>query len=126
MQPSKELQDFCQKYQATARPSNQVWRRAHPVRLTLGTLANCDLEQSCSYTEEPMVEITMPADRFRALVEVSKLKEHYYNKSSYVGSEYHVMWQEMERECLLRNQHPAVQEAYERYQMMLRLVDANG
>ena len=122
MQPNEELQDFCRKYQAIAKPSNQVWRRARPVCMPPDTLVNNDYEQLFDYTEEPMVEITMPADRLRTLVEVSKLKEHYHNKSYYIGSEYQVMWQEMERECLLRNQYPAVKEAYERYQMMLKLV----
>lgn len=69
-----------------------------------------------------MVRITLPQDRFQALVEheqrISDLVQP--SNSSYFSIPQLV--KQMEQECILRHSHPGLQAAWEQYQMLLRLV----
>ena len=122
------IKEFCYKYDATVGPSSRRWRR--PARVDFKAWSESDPNEffrDIKYEELPMVDITMPEDRFRALMEHDRWVEkaglqdnqHFQNNVSRVS---HLIV-EHERECRLRQQHPALQTAWEQYQVMLAMVD---
>lgn len=124
----KDLKEFCYKYEAQVSPSSRPWRR--PKRVPLDVWAsdpNVFKDIHHNYEDVPTVTITMPEDRFHALLEhddwVSKAglqgNNFFNNNVSRVSN----MLMDHERECRLRYQHPGVQKAWEQYQIMLRMVD---
>ena len=90
-------------------------------------LADPNVFKSIPCQDVPMVEITMPEDRFRALME----HDHWLERAGLHDNEYftnnvkrvHNIAVDHERECRLRAEHPALQKAWEQYQIMLRMVD---
>ncbi len=80
------------------------------------------------YEEVKCVEIHMPEDRFRALlehddwVEKAGLKDNQFfnNNVSRVSN----LVVEHERECRIRHENSSVRAAYEKYQTLLRMVDS--
>lgn len=122
----KDLKEFCYKYEAQVGPSNRSWRRPKRVSFDIWQKDPSIFEQM-PYEEIPTVTITMPEDRFHALLEhddwVSKAglqgNNFFNNNVSRVSN----MLTDHERECRLRYQHPGVQKAWEQYQIMLRMVD---
>jgi hypothetical protein len=117
----KEVQEFCGKYDATVGPSSQR-RRRH--RLATMQEWEKDPFESMPTWDVAMVEIHMPEDRFRALME----HDHWLERESrrndgIVGNGAVRLVREYERECRIRNEHPGVRAAWEQYQVMLRLVD---
>lgn len=119
-----KTQEFCHKYQAQVGQSRRMWRRQQSVPYDVW-LKDPDVFKSIECHDVPMVEITMPEDRFRALmehdlwVERAGLQDNSYftNNVGRVSN----MIVEHERECQLRHQHPALQKAWEQYQIILRL-----
>ncbi len=75
------------------------------------------------------VEIHMPEDRFRALLEHADWVQnaglqgnnYFANNVSRVSH----MIVEHERECRIRQENPTVKAAYEKYQTLLALVQSN-
>jgi hypothetical protein len=122
----KTLDEFCHKYQAQVGKSTRVWTRRQSVPYDVW-LADPDVFKSITCQDVPMVEIIMPEDRFRALLEHDRWLEraglngngHFHNNVMRVSN----MVVDHERECRLRAEHPAVQKAWEQYQIMLRMVD---
>jgi hypothetical protein len=121
---SKEIEEFCRKYDARVGPSSQPWRRSKPVPFPVFEEQGMGAFENIQYQNIPMVEITMPEDRFRALMEHDHwLEREFRRNDGIVGNGAVRLVREYERECRIRNEYPGVQAAWEQYQIMLRLVD---
>lgn len=121
----KEVSDFCHKYDAVIEPSRRSFRRAKRVPLDVW-MKEPDIFQQMPYEDIPTVSISMPEDRFRALLEhddwISKAGLHdnsFFNNN--VGRVAQMVV-DMEKETRIRHENPAVRIAYEKYLMLLRTV----
>lgn len=120
----KDVNEFCHKYQATVGQSPRTWRRSQQVPYDVW-LKDPDVFKTIECEDVPTVEITMPEDRFRALLEHDRWIEraglennrHFTVNVARVSA----MVVEHEQGCRIRHQHPAVQKAWEQYQIMLGL-----
>lgn len=117
---NKEVQEFCYKYDAVAGPSTRMHRRSK--RINYSEWLNEHLLDTIEYHDVPMVEIHMPEDRFRALIEHDDWLEDVRRIPSWHGSKVQMITEQHEQECLLRQQHPGLQDLWEKYQTMLKLV----
>lgn len=123
-----KINDFCFKYEARVGSSNKYLRRAVPVPLNVN-----DLEQNYSFpvlehTNIKLIEITLPEDRFRALIEFDSWIENAGKKVGHLNSDMHrisKIVENNEKEFLLRQQYPALQKAWENYMIILGMID-NG
>lgn len=121
------VDEFCRKYQAEIRPSNRRVRRAVPVPYSVFEAQGTSVFDTRQYQDIPMLDITLPEDRFRALMEHDHWlanaglhdNGHFTNNVMRVSN----MVVEHERECRLRQEHPALQKAWEQYQIMLGMID---
>jgi hypothetical protein len=103
-------------------------RRAKRMDYKVWSDSDPSIFQTIPYEDIKCVEIHMPEDRFRALLEhndwVEKVglqgNNFFNNNVSRVSN----MIVEHERECRIRNENPSVRAAYEKYQTLLRLVDS--
>ena len=128
MNPDTDIKEFCQKYEAVVGPSNRLHRRVRRLDYTAFKEHGPELWDRVPYHDEKCVEIHMPADRFRALLEhdewVSKAglqdNNFFNNNVSRVAQ----MVVEHERECRIRQENPAVKKAYEKYLMLLHTVSS--
>ena len=122
----KEAKDFCRKYDAYVQDSGRMHRRSKRIDYKMWSESDPEMFfQSIPYEEVRCVEIHMPEDRFRALLEHD---EWLYNSrmSNYtVGGEAIQIVKQNERETRIRHANPSVQIAYEKYQTLLRLVDSH-
>lgn len=120
---NQQLQKFCDKYQATVRPSQQRHRRTYPLRMSQYLNQHVDVmnEPVMDYHEVGMVDITMPEDRFRALMEHDQWLNQGQMRHTYAGAAAVAIVQEREQECLIRQSHEAVRLAWEQYQLLLNL-----
>jgi hypothetical protein len=120
-----KIHKFARKYQAVCRPSGQYWQRVQPVPIKIGPDPVDVMYQEFPCQSVPMVEIQLPEDRFRALVEhddfLDKYKHIDHNpRSTFIDHAMAIVAQH-EAECRIRNQHAAVQAAYQQYQTLLNL-----
>lgn len=126
----KTLVNFCQKYDAVVGPSVRAHRRVKHVGYD-NWRTNPDVFNQIEYQDQPMVEVHMPEDRFRALLDHDEWLDSaatsispWQNGGSgqYALSRAILLVDQHEHECLLRRQHPGLQELYEKYQVMLKLL----
>jgi hypothetical protein len=113
-----EVNLFCKKYQAQAELSrHKVYARPVPVRYTdwLKDGANIPFHQEIE--REPMVEIYIPQDKFRDLVERDRWLGKMEQEAQYYKQKY---LQEIEDDKI-RHRNPAVKKVWEQYQMLLEL-----
>lgn len=123
-----EVDEFSRKYEAYVGPSSRMRRRAKRMDYKMWSDSDPTIFQTIPYEDIKCVEIHMPEDRFRALLEhndwVEKVglqgNNFFNNNVSRVSN----MIVEHERECRIRNENPSVRAAYEKYQTLLRLVDS--
>ena len=120
----KFVDEFCHKYQAQVGQGRRTWRRPQSVPYDVW-LKDPDVFKTIECQDVPMVEITMPEDRFRALMEhdhwLANAGLHdngYFTNNTMRVSNIIV---EHERECRLRNQHASLQKAWEQYQIILAM-----
>ena len=119
-----KIQEFCYKYEARCGPTGQAWRRAKRVPYSLYQ-EDPSIFNTINYTEIQTIKIEMPEDRFCALIEhadwVDKAglqdNRHFGNNVMRVSN----LIIEHEQECKIRNENPAVRNAYEKYRMLLEL-----
>ena len=120
----KFVDEFCHKYQAQVGKSRRTWRRPQSVPYDVW-LKDPDVFKTIECQDVPMVEITMPEDRFHALLE----HDHWLANAGLHDNGYFTnnvmrvsnMVVEHERECRLRQEHPALQKAWEQYQIILAM-----
>ena len=120
----KFVDEFCHKYQAQVGQSRRTWRRPQSVPYDV-FMKDPDVFKTIECQDVPMVEITMPEDRFHALLE----HDHWLANAGLHDNGYFTnnvmrvsnMVIEHERECRLRQEHPALQKAWEQYQIILAM-----
>lgn len=121
---NKLVERFCSKYEAMIKPSSKTWRRATRLRVMNvyedGPVSN----QHIAYDDVPLAEIHLPTDSLMALIDLEDFKDRLqHNLMSPIhssGTAYHML-KEYEEECHIRQTNPAVQRAYEQYQLLLAL-----
>jgi len=116
-----ELRDFCRKFEADVRRSDKRFRRVR----RMGPFSYHDLDSKLSeiaflpYDEEPLVEISLPQDRFRHLIEMerwlSKIEREYQGAKKFIDDEQRAKW--------IRSKDARVAKAYEKYIILLRMVE---
>lgn len=114
----QEVDEFLKRYDASAGLSrHKMYARRIPVRYNDWLKDGGPIPFEQNIEREPMVEMYIPQDRFRDLVEkerwVGKVEQeaHYYKKR---------YMQEVEDDKV-RSRNPAVKKAWEHYQMLLEL-----
>lgn len=124
-----EFKNFCHQYDAYVGPSSRMHRRVRRMNYDIWSRSDPGIFNAVPVEEIKCVEIHMPEDRFRALVEHDEwirnagLQDNSYfnNNVSRVSN----LIVEHEREARIRHENPAVQKAWEKYQMLLRMVDSH-
>ena len=124
-----EVDVFCKKYDAYVGPSTRMHRRVKRMNYDIWSKGDQDIFNSVPVEEIKCVEIHMPEDRFRALLEHDDWIQH----AGLQGNNYFAnnvnrvshMIVEHERECRIRQENPTVRAAYEKYQTLLALVQSN-
>ena len=124
---SEAVDKFCKTYNAKITPGG-VYRQAKPIDFG-GWDYNSDRETySVEYEDLRLVNISMPEDRFRALMEHDEWvnraglqnNQHFENNVARVAN----IIVQHERECRVRNENAAVKAAYEKYIRLLHMVDS--
>ena len=116
---NKELKEFLYKYEAGANLSNRMYRRVRNIRFDYKYMdQTVDQMATLPFEEEPMVEITMPQDRFRHLVEIEKFVTSADREREWAKHEL----ERQRKEVWIRQKNDTVRKAYERYQTLLNLV----
>jgi len=113
-----KINEFSQKYDAVVEPSHRVFRRASYGSTSVAIPAN--VFDNVSYGDVACVNINLPEDRFRALVEHDD-----WLKRRWEGFGQRNIVEQHNLECRARQENPAVKKAYENYQMLLRMVENN-
>ena len=121
------VDEFCYNYEVKFKKSALVHCR--PILRSSYEFHNEELTTLFPVNKVPCVEIVMPEDRFRALVEHDQwLRSAGWDKSiEYVSSFRRALQiaHEHEHETRIRHSNPAVKAAYEQYQTLLNLVESN-
>jgi hypothetical protein len=126
---NSNIHKFCKKYEAVCKPSSQYWRRTQSVPIKFGEDFDNVMYQELPYQTVPMVEINLPEDRFRALIEHDDfLSTFEHLKYSTTGSAFYDQTnhakriiEQHEEECRIRNEHLSVRAAYDQYLTLLNL-----
>lgn len=126
---SREVNDFCRKYDAVVGPSTRAHRRVKRLDITKWQ-TNFDIVDTAEYQQVPMVEVHMPEDRFRALLEHDDwLDDAAQSIPPWQAGASHAavarainLVDQHDEECRLRAQYPALQDLYQQYLSMLKLV----
>ena len=120
----KEVKEFCHKYDAYVRESSRMHRR-HKLSPFNAWKEDPEIFQTIPYVDIKCVEVHMPEDRFRALVEHDEWLYRAQMSNYIKGNDGVWIVEQHEREARIRHENPAVKLAYEKYQTMLRLVESN-
>jgi len=121
----KEVKNFCHKYDAYVQDSSRMHRRVKRASFKMWSESDPGIFQQIPYEDIKCVEIHMPEDRFRALVEHDDWLHTAHMNNYLKGNEAVWIVEQHERETRIRHANPSVQLAYEKYQMMLNLVDSH-
>lgn len=110
--------EFLKRYQATAELSrHKMYARRIPIRYNEWLQNGGPIPFDQAVEREPMVEINMPQERFRALIETERWTGKVEQEVEYYKKRY---WQELEDDKI-RQRNPSVKKAWEQYQMLLEL-----
>ena len=113
-----QVKQFCSKYQAQAGLSrDKVYAKRLPVRYQDWLSQGSGIPFEQEVYREPMVEINMPQDKFRDLVERDRWVGQMEAEARYYKERY---MQEVEDDKI-RHRNPTVKKAWEQYQMLLEL-----
>jgi hypothetical protein len=115
-----ETNMFLKKYQAQAELSKHKMYARMP-KFHMGRMQDYDPYSpttTIEFEREPMVEMYIPQDKFRDLVERDRWIGRLEGEAEYYRKRY---MQEMEDDKI-RHRNPAVMKAWQQYQMLLELV----
>ena len=113
-----EVNIFLKKYQAEAGLSkNKVYARRKPIRYQDWLSEDAGIPFHQEIEREPLVEIYMPQDQFRDLVERDRWYGQLEGEPRYYKERY---MQEVEDDKV-RHRNPAVKKAWDQYKMLLEL-----
>jgi hypothetical protein len=116
----REVARFLEKYEARAGLSHQHYRRRRNVRFNYSEITTAiDYLKEQPWEEEAYVEMLIPQDRFRHLVEMEEYNTRREEEYQWAKHEQ----DRQRRERWIRQKNPSVQMAWDRYQMLLALVD---
>lgn len=114
----QEVQVFCKKYEAQAGLSrDKLYAKRMPVSYRRWIDDGGPIPFHQEIEREPMVEINMPQERFRQLVE----KDRWYNNLEREAEHYKSIVEQYRNDERVRSRNPAVQKAWEKYLMLLEL-----
>ena len=116
----RDVKEFCKKYEAYVTESSRMQHRVK--RANFAAWNDPEIYQQIPYQAVKCVEVTMPEDRFRALLEHDEWLYKMQMGTFVVGDEGAHIVRQHEQEVRLRHQHPGVMEAWQQYQTMLQLV----
>ena len=124
-----DIKEFCHNYDAYVQESKRMHRRSRRIDYKMWSESDPTIYQTIPYEDVKCVEIHMPEDRFRALLEHEDWVKHagLHNNSFFNNNVGRVsqMIVDHDRECRIRQENPAVRAAWEKYQTLLRLVDSH-
>lgn len=118
----KEIDRFCRNYEAEVKadprphmryPKTNYWEfpnRADVMKISYET-----------YTV-PRIQISMPEDRFRVLLEMEERIDKMMDDSKYERDWILTMMEKERKESIIRQTNPAVKKAYENYSLLLNMV----
>jgi hypothetical protein len=125
----KEVKEFCSKYDAYVQDSHRMQRRVKRMPFQMWSESDPEIFQKIPYEEIKFVEVHMPEDRFRALLEHDEWlsKAGLYDNSYFNNNVSRVanLIVQLERETRIRHENPSVKIAWEKYQTMLSLVSSH-
>jgi hypothetical protein len=120
--------DFSARYDAQVEPASGHYRRIKTVPYSLWQ-EDPDIFKHMEYREVPLVDIVMPEDRFRALVEdlnwvhdaIENMEHFPMGSANFSVRAMECIVERETEEHRLRNEHPALALAYDKYLTLLRL-----
>ena len=128
---SNDVYYFERRYNAQVRSRQMTVR--NPVPITWQDRLDSDIYDMKTITESvPAVEIVMTEDSFKELMALSdECNKQEYKQYQYLTSKMGQNWlanvlnqqDRNQQEHRLRSQNPALQKAWDQYQLMLRLVE---
>jgi hypothetical protein len=114
----REVNQFLHIYEAQAGLSgHKQYYRRRPIRYTDWVNDGSPIPFDQYVDTEPMVEMYMPQDKFRRLVE----REQEFRDLVRGNEESNYRLRQSIEEEKIRNGNPAVKSAYEKYKMLLEL-----
>lgn len=128
MSQNNNIEKFCHRYEARIEQTGRYYRRAEPSPWRIQDYYETSAGKQGNFmniTEVPIMAISLPGDRLGALVEHERRVTDMIDRKPMYSTRYSVLdhiIQEHEEECLLRSTNPALQKAWENYQMLLRMV----
>jgi hypothetical protein len=118
MTDEQEVNSFLKRHEATAGLSrHKLYARRIPVRYNEWLQDGGPIPFDQAVEREPMVEINMPQERFRSLVE----RERWYGKMEQEAEYYKRIVDQLRADERVRDDNPAVQKAWKNYLMLLEL-----
>ena len=118
-----ELEHFKSKYRAHVQEGHR--RYAVPKRISMDPLSPGHEPFDLSFEYEHGVQIDMSQRDFEHLVHMEKHFFDTMNRSGpYIGDHAKMIVDEYEREQRIRNNNPGIRKAYEKYKIMLSMVDS--
>ena len=116
---------FKKRYQAVVKESPYRVTKIKDYDYNYNCVDHLDLDDKLQFEYEQMVAVHLPQNRFRELVE---LEERFYkrlNENQILGGTASAIVRQAERELHIRNNNPAVKDAYEKYLHLLCLVESS-
>lgn len=113
---------FCKKYQAKVNITNQrIYRHTTESRYIPDGYPGDVMSTTVN-----IVQIEMPEDRYRAMMEKERMLEQMFKQHSSVNKHpIDYFWDTFLNELITREQVPAVKIAYDKYKNLLELVRGN-
>lgn len=113
-----EVNEFLHRYEATAGLSQRkLYARRVPIRYNDWLKDGGPIPFEQSIEREPMVEMYIPQDRFRDLIE----KERWMGKLEEETQFYKQKYLSSLEESQIRAKNATVKKAYEKYKMLLEM-----
>lgn len=115
---NKELEQFCNEYEAYAEVSRKQYARRKAFSLTDYRMTAMEAYDMESFIErEPYIELSIPQHKLHELL----IQHQQYRL---LQQQHHYAEQSLNRERedkLVRLENPAVMKAYEKYQLLLEM-----
>lgn len=113
---------FCKKYQAKVNITNQrIYRHTTESRYIPDGYTG-----DVMTTTVNIVQIEMPEDRYRAMMEKERMLESMFNQHNSANKHpVDYFWDKFLNESIVREQVPSVKIAYDKYKNLLELVRGN-
>lgn len=119
---SRDLEELLHKLHATARVTSQPRYSYQPWEYT----ASASYDMTKRMKVEETVEMTLPLDKLKevadTLLDIEDLQKYYGPDILHMGQMIMVYRMAQKKEERIRNNNPAVQKAWEKYQTLMNIV----